>query len=294
LRAQTVSRSSFEVIVADDGSCPPVAPGLEREDGWLTVVDGPPITSYAARNRAASVARGRVLAFCDSDCRPLPDWLEHGLTASETSEIVAGEVTYVAPERPSVWSLLTVDLYLHQRHAVQCGVAATANMFVAQATFARVGGFDESLPSGGDWDFVRRATDAGARLAYTSRAVVAHPTLHTAPALLRKTWRVNRWGETRRARAGMPMSERRGSLVAGLVPLYGMARDRRRTHRPVIALDAARLAEAGMAAPRRQRILGIAAAYLVVAPTIRLAQLHGRATHRLASAMRARSSAPAD
>ena len=62
---------------------------------------GAPKTSYAARNRAAANTRGDVLAFCDSDCLPEPRWLEAGLAALENADIVAGEVAFMPPARPT-------------------------------------------------------------------------------------------------------------------------------------------------------------------------------------------------
>ena len=227
-----------------------------------------------------------MLAFCDSDCCPEPDWLEHGLAALAACDIVAGKVRFEVPTRPTIWSLVTVDHYLDQRRTAHIGVAATANMFVARTVFDRVGAFDESLPSGGDWDFVRRATAAGARLTYAPQAMVRHPTLDNAHTLLGKVWRVNRWSEARRARAGIPLYEGRGGLVASLVPFLGMVLERRRSRRALAGLELERLTELGITVSLRQRILGIAAVYILVAPTVRLAQVYARLAARVAGGHR--------
>ena len=80
LDAQTLPRSQFEVVVADNNSrC-----GLkevERVCGDLArVVPAPVQGAGAARNAAVEASRGRYLAFIDSDCRPTPTWLENGLS----------------------------------------------------------------------------------------------------------------------------------------------------------------------------------------------------------------------
>lgn len=278
LEMQTVPRGSFEVIVADDGSQVDPVRNLDTDEGLIKLIRTAPSTSYAARNCAAAIARGDVLAFCDSDCRPDPEWLENGLAATAGADIVAGEVVFIVPERMTIWSLLTIDNYLDQRRGVNSGVAATANLFVSKEIFDRVGRFDESLPSGGDWEFVRRARSMGARLAYEQGAIVRHPTLDTAGAFLRKVWRVNRWAETRRMRDGLAWYEGRGGLGAALVPFYGMALHRRSSERSLTSLELDRLSAIGVSAPRGKEVLAIATLYVLVALTVRLSQLHARLT----------------
>src|SRR5204863_3618812 len=139
------------------------------------------------------VARGRVLAFCDSDCLPARTWLEEALAALENADVVAGEVRFAAPERLTSWSLLTIDMFLDQLRNVLLSRGVTANLVLRRELFETLGGFDESLPSGGDYDFVQRAVEHGARLTYAPRAVVHHPTLDEVRAFLRKVWSTNRW-----------------------------------------------------------------------------------------------------
>src|SRR5690242_5785077 len=103
LRAQTLARSDFEVVIGDDGSREPI--DLTRtNDLAIRVLPGPPLNSYVARNRAVNEAVGDALAFCDSDCAPEPAWLEAGLRALERSDVAAGVVNLRGPARPTVWS----------------------------------------------------------------------------------------------------------------------------------------------------------------------------------------------
>ena len=88
LAKQTIPQERFEIVIGDDGSKPELLPGIETAIGPARVVSGPPKTSYSARNRAAGAARGSILAFCDSDCSPDPDWLEDGLSALRRTDLV--------------------------------------------------------------------------------------------------------------------------------------------------------------------------------------------------------------
>jgi GT2 family glycosyltransferase len=282
LEAQTLSRDRFEVVIGDDGSAEKEPGAIESGDGWVRVVRSPARTSYAARNEAVHAARGSMLAFCDSDCLPEPNWLEAGLAALDGDEIVAGQVAFVVPARPTVWSLLTIDMFFDQERNVRLLRGVTANLFVTRRLFEDLEGFDDSLPSGGDYDFVRRALDRGARLTYAPTAVVMHPTIDTAGPFLAKIWTTNRWYAVRRARARAHLSLA-GALE--LVPLVGVALARRHALRPVATLYRPRLAAARVEPDRLATLRAVALLYLVVAPVAGLGRAQGwlgglRATRR--------------
>jgi glycosyltransferase involved in cell wall biosynthesis len=72
----------------------------------IRVFSEPESGSYAARIRGIEQARGDVLAFTDSDCYPVPGWLQAIDKAfSETAaEIILGPRT---PPKQSNWVSLT-------------------------------------------------------------------------------------------------------------------------------------------------------------------------------------------
>jgi GT2 family glycosyltransferase len=272
LATQTLPPERFEVVIGDDGSAPGSLANVASADGRIRVVPGPPRTSYAARNRAARVARGGVLAFCDSDCLPASRWLEEGLLALESADIVAGEVTFRPPARPTLWSLLTVDMFLDQQRNVVRSRAVTANLLVRRRDFDRWGGFDESLPSGGDYEFVLRGVQRGGRLRYAPHAVVYHPTLDDRRSFLRKVWRTNRWAAIRRTRAGYRI---RPSSVLTFVPVLGVAQARRHAFRSARRLERARLEAAGLTPTWTDELRALAVLYSVVGYVSSLARLRG-------------------
>jgi glycosyltransferase involved in cell wall biosynthesis len=272
LAEQTLPRERFEIVIGDDGSPRGSLAGLSRTDGWVRITRGPRETSYAARNRAAALARGSVLAFCDSDCLPDPDWLVEGVAALDDAEVVAGQVTFAAPPSPTAWALLTVDMYLDQERNVLRSRGVTANLFVKRHVFRRLGGFDESLPSGGDYDFVQRSVRWGARLAYGPAAVVRHPTIDHALPFLRKVWITNRWSSARRVRAQQPPAHGASWTV---VPFIGVMRARRDALRPALRLHRQRLAESGLSPSALAELGAMARLYLVIAYVAKLARARG-------------------
>jgi GT2 family glycosyltransferase len=242
LSAQTLLRERFEVIIGDDGSTDGAVTGLASTDGWIRVSSGPPRNSYVARNRAACESRGSVLAFCDADCRPDPDWLEAGLEALESADVVAGLIRFTVPELPSIPALLEIDIFFDQERSVRSGRAVTANLFARREWFERVGGFDDTLPNTGDYDFVSRCVASGARLVFAPNAIVSHPTRDSARSLFRKIWAVNRRYAAREGRHGR---KPHGLELRSWVPLVQPLRARGRFGRS-IRPDRKRLAESGL------------------------------------------------
>jgi GT2 family glycosyltransferase len=171
-----------------------------------------------------------------------------------------------------VWSRLTIDMFLDQHRAVRLARAVTANLFVRRERFAALNGFDESLPSGGDYDFTARLVEAQGRLIYSPDAVVVHPTMDAADVFLRKVWRTNQWAAARRAR-----SKQRPSLTGLLafVPFVGVALARRMALRPPFSLERSRLRACGVELRRRDELEALTMLYFVVAYVAGFAQVRG-------------------
>jgi len=93
-----------------------------------------------ARNLGASLAKGEILAFTDSDCRPCPEWLERGTAAFEEGVgLVTGPVTYKPEQHGSFFSKQTAETL------VEHPTYPTANAFYRKTAFEELGGFDGDL-----------------------------------------------------------------------------------------------------------------------------------------------------
>jgi GT2 family glycosyltransferase len=84
-------------------------------------------------------------------------------------------------------------------HAFRTDVYFTRDRFVPtcclsvrRALLERVGLFQESLESGGDWEFSLRAEQAGARKRFAGDVTISHPARTTVSALLKKRMRLGR------------------------------------------------------------------------------------------------------
>lgn len=271
LERQTLPRSQFEIILADDGSRSPEIGDLATADGHVRVLQEPRMNSYAARNRAVAAARAPVIAACDADCCPEADWLERGVTALTQGDVVAGVIRFIVPDRLSIWGLLDMDTFLDQERAVKRGYGGAGNLFFRRELFDRVGGFDDSQPNQGDYDFVARCVAAGATLSFASDAVVWHPTRNSVGPFIRKLWAVNRRYAEREAQAGRKPE---GLKLRNWVPVVQTARGRQQVGR-ALGLDRRRLLESGVRPRLRDELRALPLVYLLIPYLRGSAQLRG-------------------
>jgi glycosyltransferase involved in cell wall biosynthesis len=271
LDRQTLPRESFEVIVGDDGSSDGGTDGIETADTHVRVAVGPPLTSDAARNRAASLARSDVLAFCDADCIPAPSWLEAGISALDTADLVGGFIGAINQGGPTLWTLLDLDTWLDQERMIRWGSVSTQNLFVRRELFEQVGGFDEALHYFGDYEFAWRSTAAGGRLVFSRDAVVTTSTYDDRRSFFRKAWAVNHAYGWYEGTKGVKPAK---SKLREWVPVVQTLRSRRRSGTSVL-LDRKCLAQNGMRSSALQDLLALPIQYLVLPYLACVGQLVG-------------------
>jgi mycofactocin glycosyltransferase len=190
-----------EIIVVDDASEPPLAP-LLRDLPVEILRQDRNIGQSAARNLAAALASGSVLAFIDNDCVAEPDWLRGLLPYLDepTVAMVGGRVA-APPARGAVAAFEAVRSPLDMG-AVATEVTPTAavsylptcNLLVRRDVLLAHGGFDATLRVGEDVDFIWRTLRGGQRAWYIPAGRVIHE--HRV-----------RWGDWLRRRADYGSSE---------------------------------------------------------------------------------------
>lgn len=195
LKEQTLPRNVFEVIVVNNG---PVD-SITQSDEWASHVvvchESLP-GSYAARNKGASLARGKLLAFTDADCIPEPRWLEYALECfSQTGcDMIGGEIELFKTGPGSNLAYIYEKHHLFkQKTNVEQGVSVTANFFIRRAAFEEAGGFNAEIKSMGDMEFTGRCTERGLNLIYSEKAKVRHPARASVRAVIKRRHRIVCW-----------------------------------------------------------------------------------------------------
>lgn len=156
--AQTIA--NWELVIADDGSSMETRAYLAQVTDarvkvlWLSHSGNPAVV----RNAALAVARGRYIAFLDSDDTWMPAKLETQLAALRSNatcgwsytathsigpsgEPVAGSARFVPHEATVLDAFLFNDVYI-----------AMPTVLVERALVTSVGGFDERLAFAEDYD----------------------------------------------------------------------------------------------------------------------------------------------
>jgi len=184
LFAQTLPHSDYEIVVVDnrstDDTAQCVAALQERSPCRLLFHVMPENRGPAhSRNAGVGLARGEIIAFTDSDCRPRPDWLERGLAPFAAPEVafVTGSVFDKPEQRGGFFARATGAL------TVEHPTYPTMNAFYRRRFFLEAGGFDESLcfrdfrdrPNEcADTDLAWRLKEKGLRNVFDRELVIFH------------------------------------------------------------------------------------------------------------------------
>jgi glycosyltransferase involved in cell wall biosynthesis len=197
LENQTYPRKLYEIIVVDNNSSENIEPHIVHF-GNLRVICESQRGSYAARNKGILNAKGAVLAFTDSDCIPLRDWIEKGvenLFGQQNVGLVAGKIEVVVsnPENPTAIELYEkVTAFQQQKYIEKFRFGATANLFTFKHVITEVGYFDDTLLSSGDFEWGNRVFAAGHKQIFADDACVLHPARKTFRQRFKKRMRIIR------------------------------------------------------------------------------------------------------
>lgn len=182
---------SFDVLILDNGSsdgtfeaC--LARVSELPEDKLDVRRAAGLVG-AVRNTGTRIARGEIVAFTDSDCLPLPGWLDAGVRAFQREPRVGVVTGPTLPEaEPGRWAAT-------QEISAQTWRFEACNVMFRRAALAGAAGFDETRTMWEDtaagWSVLRDGWHA----AFAPGAVVRHDV--TYPGWTWHLRRVQRYGE---------------------------------------------------------------------------------------------------
>lgn len=173
LAEQSYPPTAFEVLIADDGSVPPLSSQIEARQYGLSwrFLRAPNAGPAAARDRAWREARGSVIAFTDDDCIPEPTWLE-AIGEAFTDPKQVHTQGPVWSETPPIEGFVHSLVLLSEAPGV-----ATANYAVRRQALQAVGGFDLAYqaPYFEDEDLARRLVAKHGPPLWMPEMMVHHP-----------------------------------------------------------------------------------------------------------------------
>lgn len=181
---------NLEVIVIDDGSTDLSLEALESFKNRVIIFSQENSGAPVARNRGLLIASGKYVKFLDSD-----DVLEEGvikrqvekLESLKENDIVYGDY-YL--DNGSYLKLIKTKL----RHKSLAASLILQDILIATPLYRKlqlnsVGGFDESLKSGQEWELHIRLAVAGCNFNYMSIPIFRYRVGHSENTISKKTYK---------------------------------------------------------------------------------------------------------
>ncbi|MBI1878942.1 MAG: glycosyltransferase [Chloroflexi bacterium] len=196
LQKQTVPRSSYEIIVVDDGSTDETAE-VARSFG-IRLVSQTNTGPAAARNQGARLAHAPILLFTDADCTPAPNWIAQMLLAFEDPHVIGAKGVYDTRQREVVARFVQLeyeDRYDRMRDLDQIDFIDTYAAGYQRDIFLQMGGFDTTFPTASveDQEFSFRLAKTGQRLVFAPQARVFHLHDRTMAEYFRRKYWIGYW-----------------------------------------------------------------------------------------------------
>ncbi len=182
LRALDYPAGKLEIIVVDDASTDNTAEVVRQlpidRAVCMSEWGGP----AACRNMGASVAKGEIIAYTDSDCEVTSGWLRELIPyfGEAKNAIVGGRVdSFSLDTAIERYESVTSSLYmgLEERECRPNSAVPflpTANLLIRRKIWQQLNGFDPAFPIGEDVDLVWRTYEAGYKVQYVPRGAVQH------------------------------------------------------------------------------------------------------------------------
>ncbi|MDZ7695446.1 MAG: glycosyltransferase [Deltaproteobacteria bacterium] len=131
-----------------------------------------------ARNLGVHHSTGKIVCFTDADCITGKNWMTYLVEMlKEGYGAVGGSVTFDAANYWTLCDNITCFYFMlsdRPRGVYEGDVLGTLSFCITKDTFVEIGGFDERLVTGEDFDFGIRLRNRGYKMGFEPRAVVSH------------------------------------------------------------------------------------------------------------------------
>ncbi|OJX30065.1 MAG: hypothetical protein BGO86_05860 [Chryseobacterium sp. 36-9] len=195
LYSQSYDQEQFEILVVNNDPNDSFNQNFAFLNKNVTFLDEKKTGSYAARNKALTVATGKYVGFTDSDCIPDKNWIKNAVKIFENKpevDRIGGKIKLFYPNKNvSIADLYDETYAFPQKDYVEGGFAVTGNLFVRMKVLDN-NYFDEELESGGDLKWGLNSTKKGFSIVYSPDVLINHPTRSTVEELVRKMKRVGK------------------------------------------------------------------------------------------------------
>ena len=184
LQYQSYPRQQYEIILVDNGSVDDtILIGRQYADIVLSVQG---VHVSAVRNFGAQNARGSIYAFIDADCAADFSWIQNAVNLIQETLCICGSRCRVPANGTWVERAWFGAIPTERYEAVYIN---SGNLVVPASIFNSLGGFNEKLVTGEDYEFCLRASNH-VRIISDPGVGVAHYGYPKTPRqfVLREVW----------------------------------------------------------------------------------------------------------
>ena len=168
----------IEVVVVDDGSKDGSVEVLKSFGERIRYEAAPNRGACAARNRAFELSQGVFVQYLDADDLLCPEKIETQLPLLKNGPAdlvfckgyIFGDGKPERPKKRAIKDPTGIDPFVY---CLSQGLA-TEGPLIKRSIIEKVGGFDEALRRGQEWDFHVRLAAAGARIALVPEHLYRH------------------------------------------------------------------------------------------------------------------------
>lgn len=162
----------IEIVVVDNGSTDNTAAVLSGVDCKLINLSQKVFPSVA-RNIGVSNSVGEILVFLDADIEITPEWAKELFVQQEAlsggTKIITGDQYHISKQPSWIERCWFKPLRSKKPSYINGG-----NLITNRASYEAIAGFDESLETGEDVDFCKRALMAGVEMIINPHFVALH------------------------------------------------------------------------------------------------------------------------
>ena len=172
----------FEVIVVDDNlkeeyrnKVEEIVEGLETDLEVKRIVNDEAQGVSSARNLGIEKASGKYIAFLDDDDEWKPEKLEKESQAFEENDYNAVYSAIEMYRDGEVQGIVRKNQDIGLEEILERDrIGSPSKVTVKKEVLEKVGGFDEDIPSGEDWDLWIRLIDEGVEFGYIDEPLVRY------------------------------------------------------------------------------------------------------------------------
>ena len=154
---QSLAKDQYEVLVIDNNSSDKTAQIAKKEGA--TVIPYTEKQGFAeAKQFGTSQANADIIAYTDADSVPEHEWLEKllMLMANEQYQCIGGTILSTDSKGLSGLSFVLYDYLAAWNQLFGVSLIWSPNMAVRKAAFDAIGGFNLSIKTSDDWEFILR------------------------------------------------------------------------------------------------------------------------------------------